>query len=332
MTPGPRTPDDHDPAVDVGIGDVLVPLDELTRMADARRPPDVTGTGDVDPDPEAPGAAARRPGREDSPSARRSADVAPQLPAALFHGVRAAGRRRSWALTLDVVVVAAVAAVGVLAVLALGARTTTTVVVGVLLGVGTLAWAAADLRRHGRSPGHRLLGLRTVARDTAMPGGVRTLSPRHGVAADLRRGRDPLRLVPAALTPVAGSADPWLTGGARAVPAGVVLIGDDGSVLPVPRSTIVGRNPADATGVHRLLGIPDLSRTISRSHALLEPEGSTVWVTDLGSANGTAIASSGQVFEYLPPGVRVAAPVGARLALGERVLRVADSRRSEAAA
>jgi pSer/pThr/pTyr-binding forkhead associated (FHA) protein len=94
----------------------------------------------------------------------------------------------------------------------------------------------------------------------------------------------------------------------------------------------VGRNPVDATGMHRLLGIPDLSRTISRSHALLEPEGSTLWVTDLGSANGTAIAAAGQVFEYLPPGVRVAAPVGARLALGERVMRVADSRRTEVAA
>jgi hypothetical protein len=251
------------------------------------------------------------------------------LSAALFNGVRPVGARMVWALVVDVLLVVLVTAVAVGWVVAAGARPVTTLVVGLLVAAGALTLVGADVVRHGRSPGHRLLGLRSVDRRTALPGNLRVLAPRHGLTADLRHGRDPLQLVPAALAPLTDDVDRWHTGTGRAAPAGVVLIGDDGSVLPIPRSTIVGRNPVDPAGLHRLLGIPDLSRTISRSHALLEPDGSTVWVTDLGSANGTAVAAPGQAFEYLQPGVRVAAPVGAQLALGDRVVRVADTRRAE---
>jgi hypothetical protein len=272
-------------------------------------------------------------GAADRPeTSERPAPTDADLPSRLFHGVRAAGAGRAWALATDVAVVLLTVAAGVGTTSAAGARTLTTVVVGLVLGAAASALVVADVVRHGRSPGHRLVGLRSVDRRTALPGSLRVLTPRHGLTADLRHGRDPLRLVPAALAPLAAGADPWLAGAGRPAPAGVVLIGDDGSVLPIARSTIVGRNPADPSGVHRLLGIPDLSRTISRSHALLEPDGSTVWVTDLGSANGTAVAAPGQAFEYLHPGVRVAAPVGAQLALGDRVVRVADTRRVEMSA
>jgi hypothetical protein len=154
------------------------------------------------------------------------------------------------------------------------------------------------------------------------------------VTADLVRGRDPLRVVPSALAPVPRrsaprAADPWAAGSRRS--STVVLLTDDGSVLQVTGPTIVGRSPVDPTGAHLLLGIPDLSRSISRSHALLEPHGSSVWVTDLGSANGTAVALPGEPLVRLAPNVRVEAPVGARLALGDRVVHLAPAQTAQTA-
>lgn len=259
------------------------------------------------------------PPRSDAPSAVPRAGV----PAAvLFHGVVLAETRRTWALVVDAGVV----------VLALVVGLAVTPLLGLVLPVAVVLAILAELVRHGRTPGHRVLRLRTVDARTGMPGSPLALLPARGVTADLRRGRDPLRVVPSALTPGARtaaprSADPWAARSRR--PATVVLLTDDGSVLHVTGPTIVGRSPVDPTGAHRLLGIPDLSRSISRSHALLEPHGAAVWVTDLGSANGTGVALPGEPLVRLAPNVRVEVPVGARVSLGDRVVHLAEVQATE---
>ncbi len=251
------------------------------------------------------------------------------LPAeALLGGVvPAAGRRRAGAVALDVVVVLLVLAVGTGVARLAGAGPGTALAMGGVLAAAAAVALVTALVRRGRGVGHRALRLRTVDRRTALPADAVALLTGHGLTADLARGRDPMRIVPAPSTPLPGATDPWLAASDEGRPAGVVLVGDDGFTLAVLAPTLIGRNPVDRTGAHQLAGVPDLSRTISRNHALLEPEGSTLWVTDLGSANGTAVAVPGETFTVLAAQARTAGPVGARLALGDRVLRLTDPRR-----
>ena len=253
------------------------------------------------------------PRYEARPAVRDSAALPGHV---LFHGVTPARGRRGWSLLLDLVVVLTTFVLGAQLALAAG------------VGAACLTWLAlcVDFARHGRTAGHRAFGLRTVDRRTALPGGLASVLPGRGTTADLRGGRDPLRLIPMTLAPVPGAVDPWRVDAAPARPVASVLVCDDGSVLTIIEPTIVGRRPADPAGSRRLLGITDLSRSISRSHALLEPDGSLLWVTDLGSANGTAVAPPGAPFAPLASHVRTAAPVGSRLALGDRLLHLADPR------
>lgn len=262
--------------------------------------------------------------REDSPAV---ADRTAVPAAVLLHDVRPAGLRRSGAVALDLLVVAAAFALGFVVGPLLGA----------LLAVATLLLVLADLARTGRSPGRRAAGLRTVDRRTALPA-LRAVLPGRGLTADLRRGRDPLLVVAApALAPALPADpaqvphDPWVASETSRHTGGVVVVTDEGATVTVLGTTIVGRSPVDTTGTHYLLGIPDISRSISRSHALLELDGPLLWVTDLGSANGSAVALPGGAFSPLTPYVRSPAPAGARIALGTRTLQVADPTRPEGA-
>lgn len=246
--------------------------------------------------------------------------VVPQ--AILLHDVRPAGARRVAAAGVDLAVVAAAFGVGFLLHPVAGA------VVAVVVALVVLA----DRIRTGRSPGLRLARLRTVDRATALPSS-RALLPGRGLTADLARGRDPLLVVPASTVsvpaaPAPASADPWMAQESARTP-GVVVVTDEGATVTVLGTTIVGRSPVDPTGTHYLLGIPDIGRSISRSHAVLELDGPLLWVTDLASANGSAVALPGQQFSPLTPHVRTPAPAGSRIALGTRTLHVADPTRPE---
>lgn len=241
--------------------------------------------------------------------------------AILLHDVRPAGARRVAAAGVDLVVVAAAFGVGFLL----------HPVAGAVLSVLVAVLVVADRVRTGRSPGLRLTHLRTVERATALPSS-RALLPGRGLTADLTRGRDPLLVVPAADVTVpadpAPAADPWMAQETARTP-GVVVVTDEGATVTVLGTTIVGRSPVDPTGTHYLLGIPDIGRSISRSHAVLELDGPLLWVTDLASANGSAVALPGQPFSPLTPHVRTPAPAGSRIALGTRTLHVADPTRPE---
>jgi hypothetical protein len=216
-------------------------------------------------------------------------------------------------------------------------------------GVVAVVYAAVSvlmLSRRGRSLGRLALGLRTVDDLTGEPVSVRRSVARlvslplvrRTVTADLRRGRDPLDLArppldPAGLRAAAPAAPVAPSRGERAdrlreVPPAdsVSLVFDTGERLEVATTLLVGRAPVNPDGgTHPLLPLPDLSRTVSKTHALLEWSGSVLWVTDLGSSNGTALVSPDGERQLLLPGLRGAAAAGWAVELGDRRVTVRPS-------
>lgn len=195
----------------------------------------------------------------------------------------------------------------------------------------------------------------------AVVGAVARWRPRASLTADLRRGRDPLtpahapialaeqhlatgRSPSAAERPRPGegqdpAGQPVETGaaprrrrhGARPSAVGEIagpsflsarLVFDSGDEVVLDRPLLVGRNPetdAAGTAVHAL---PDLSRSLSRTHALFDWRDGLLWVTDLNTTNGSAIVDADGGVRPLVPGLRTAASIGWRVELGERSLEI----------
>lgn len=110
---------------------------------------------------------------------------------------------------------------------------------------------------------------------------------------------------------------------ARTTVGGAQVRLDDGRSVVVSGVTLVGRNPAPAPGDPHvdLLPLPDLTRSVSKTHAVLRWDGRDLRVTDRGSTNGTLLETPGRQV-LLPAGTETVAPVGSRIVLGDRVLTV----------
>jgi hypothetical protein len=69
----------------------------------------------------------------------------------------------------------------------------------------------------------------------------------------------------------------------------------DGAERVVDGPVLIGRDPVpDATdGTAGLLPVADAGKSVSKTHALVEPRGDELLVTDLGSTNGTTIVRGG---------------------------------------
>jgi hypothetical protein len=155
-------------------------------------------------------------------------------------------------------------------------------------------------------------------RQIGSPGWTRRI-----VTADLRRGRDPVRPVDLEKLAAVDPSVPQVSGDLPAVPTGsieIVLDTDERHV--VHSALLIGRLPDVVSGGVPLLAWPDMSRTLSRTHALLEWSGSVLWVTDLHSAHGTVLVSPGGDRRPLAPGVRGAAAPGWRVECGGRSFTV----------
>ncbi|MDR2320974.1 MAG: DUF5684 domain-containing protein [Microbacterium sp.] len=109
---------------------------------------------------------------------------------------------------------------------------------------------------------------------------------------------------PPAPTPTAGpSGERW------------ALVLDDGSRLPLTAASIVlGRNPVASAGA-QALRIPDATRTLSKTHARLERDGSGWTLTDVNSTNGVQTFARDGSVAALAPGVPT--PVQGRILLGD---------------
>lgn len=84
------------------------------------------------------------------------------------------------------------------------------------------------------------------------------------------------------------------------------LVLPDGEAFPLGTDTIVGRRPLTVEGAE-LLTIHDPTRTLSKTHARVRINGSSVTVEDLGSTNGLLLLHDDGRHEEIPPHVPVAA-------------------------
>lgn len=99
------------------------------------------------------------------------------------------------------------------------------------------------------------------------------------------------------------------------------LVLDDGTPLSLDAVVVVlGRNPREAlTGEQRLV-VPDPSRTLSKTHAVLRLEGEQWAITDLDSTNGVMVPDGSGVDQLIDAGVPT--PVGDRFVLGTLGVRL----------
>ncbi|HZL74869.1 MAG TPA: RDD family protein [Propionibacteriaceae bacterium] len=265
----------------------------------------------------------------------------------LLAGVARASAVRGYvAVLIDVLPLAVAAA---FAAVAAAADEFRTVALIILLSVVFVVAQALLFVRRGRSLGRLVLRLRTVDDLTGNPVGFRKIMARlitshrvrRTVTADLARGRDPLT---SALPPLPGSAlaegiDEAVFAasgqGATALPTSdsVAIVFDTGRRQVIHASLLIGRSPENnrvaeqrgatpATGELPLLALADLSRTLSKTHALLEWSGSVLWVTDLHSANGSVLISPDGERRPLVPGIRGPAAIGWTVECGNRSFSV----------
>jgi RDD family/FHA domain len=263
--------------------------------------------------------------------------------------VRASSLRRWVALVVDVLPLAVAVVVGIL--LAVRGAYAEIALLALLL-FGLLAAQLALLLRRGRSLGRLLAGLRTVDNLTGLPIRLGRWLGRGGAARRTARtltvrlagGRDPLHTAPAALlgTDLAEGPAPDAALFAPSSPPdaprpsaseAVTLVFDSGRRHVLRGTLLIGRGPENSHSVsfrdprrpvvdHPLLGLADLSRTLSKTHALLEWSGTVLWVTDLQSANGTVLRSPRGERRPLAPGVPGAAGIGWTVHCGARSFTV----------
>lgn len=255
----------------------------------------------------------------------------------LLAGVQlAAPSRRRIASAIDILPALALIAIAVAVLLGAGERDRVDFVA--LTALALLVYAAAHVSwftARGRSLGRALLHLRTVDDLTGEPSGpLASLVPSpRTLTADLRRGRDPLTagaVSTALAAPHSGERADSVPASGREVETAespsVALVLDSGERLELQTTLLIGRSPVVADGdEHPVFAWPDLSRSISKTHALLEWSGSVLWVTDLSSTNGTTLVAPDGNRQPLVSGLRGAAAPGWTLRLGERTVDVHPS-------
>jgi hypothetical protein len=101
-----------------------------------------------------------------------------------------------------------------------------------------------------------------------------------------------------------------------------VLAVGGGEPLELTGPTVVGTRPSAVFPGCATVTVTDLSRTVSRNHMVVEPVVEGVWVTDLGSTNGTSAFGPGVPETQVPPRTRVFVRFGFVLVLGVRQMLV----------
>lgn len=110
---------------------------------------------------------------------------------------------------------------------------------------------------------------------------------------------------------------------APAVEQNWVLTLPDGSTETVSGAVVIGRNPKAPAHwpTARPLAVADTTKSVSKTHALVELDGSGLWVHDLDSTNGVWVVVGDDATD-VAPGRRAGVPAGASIELGDFVIRV----------
>ena len=134
-------------------------------------------------------------------------------------------------------------------------------------------------------------------------------------------------VLPAAVaepTPVAAPAAPVAVAAVEPRLAWRLVLPGGGDPIHLDGTVLVGRNPAASVDWPNatLLGVADSTRSVSKTHALLEVDGDDLWVHDLGSTNGVFIVVSEEEVVEVAVGTRAPLASGVDLELGDYVVRV----------
>ena len=95
------------------------------------------------------------------------------------------------------------------------------------------------------------------------------------------------------------------------------LVLPDGAVLALDVPVVVGREPVTPPDLPGAIAVPianDMS--VSKTHALIEWSGGSLWVTDLNSANGTDVIGGDGKVTRLSPGIPAVFGNGATISVG----------------
>jgi predicted component of type VI protein secretion system len=110
----------------------------------------------------------------------------------------------------------------------------------------------------------------------------------------------------------------------QAQPAPFLVTLDTGQVMSVTGPGLIGRAPRPTPGERcdHVIVVDDLERSVSRTHARFGIDGSTFWVSDAGSGNGTTLRLPDGRVVAVPADQRVAVPSGATIQVGDRGVRI----------
>lgn len=105
---------------------------------------------------------------------------------------------------------------------------------------------------------------------------------------------------------------------AAAKPSQLLLFLENTSGIPLASSAsiVLGRKPQKQSAGDTVIQVEDTTGTVSRSHALLEIKNGRIWITDLGSTNGTQIMCDGEE-KHIAAHVRTEINSGSRISLGD---------------
>ena len=145
------------------------------------------------------------------------------------------------------------------------------------------------------------------------PAAAPPLAPAHHPASAMPPG------VVAVDAPIAAAPAP------REVGTLLLLSFDTGqrAQLRVPTIANLGRRPDASDPEDQLVVVDDPDGSVSKTHLRLEYRGDSVWVTDLGSTNGSEMVDDTGEASALPRGARMRIDDGASVRIGQRSFTVA---------
>lgn len=113
-----------------------------------------------------------------------------------------------------------------------------------------------------------------------------------------------------------------IVGGVAAAPAsGELLISFDTGQrvrLALPVAVVLGRAPSPAVEGDAVIAVHDPDRSVSKDHVRIEYDPTGVWVTDLGSTNGSELLDDDGRGRVLAARTRTRADDDARVRIGDR--------------
>ncbi len=98
---------------------------------------------------------------------------------------------------------------------------------------------------------------------------------------------------------------------------------DDGRMVPVEATVLVGRNPGEqANPAIVVVNIGEDGHAVSKTHLAIGVDQRGVHVTDRGSTNGTALVNSKGELEPCLPGIQARCREGQVVSFGDRSFTV----------